>query len=52
MNVVVDQRVGAIVATCAIDNVGKGAAGQALQCANLVFGFNETDGLESFGIPA
>lgn len=52
VNVVVDQRVGAIVATCAIDNVGKGAAGQAVQCANLVFGFNEADGLESFGIPA
>lgn len=52
VNVVVDKRVGAIIATCAIDNIGKGAAGQAVQCANIVFGFNETDGLESFGIPA
>jgi N-acetyl-gamma-glutamyl-phosphate reductase len=52
VNVVVDNRVGVLVATCAIDNIGKGAAGQALQCANIVFGFDESAGLESFGIPA
>lgn len=34
-----------LVATCAIDNLGKGAASQAVQCANLVFGFDETVGL-------
>jgi N-acetyl-gamma-glutamyl-phosphate reductase len=29
----------------AIDNLGKGAAGQAVQCANRMFGFAETEGL-------
>ncbi len=41
-----------IVATCAIDNVGKGAAGQAVQCANIVFGLPETAGLHLIAIPA
>ena len=41
-----------IVATCAIDNVGKGAAGQAVQCANVVFGLPETTGLNQIAIPA
>ena len=34
----------------AIDNLGKGAAGQAVQNANRVFGFNETDGLRLSGV--
>jgi N-acetyl-gamma-glutamyl-phosphate reductase len=34
-----------IVVTSAIDNLRKGASGQAVQCLNAVFGFNETDGL-------
>ena len=42
----------AIVATGAIDNVGKGAAGQAVQCANIVCGLPETCGLELIAIPA
>lgn len=41
-----------IVATCAIDNVGKGAAAQAVQCANIVCGLPETMGLLSVAIPA
>lgn len=41
-----------IVATCAIDNVGKGAAGQGVQCANIVFGLPETAGLDLIAIPA
>lgn len=41
-----------VVATCAIDNVGKGAAGQAVQCANIVFGLPETAGLDHIAIPA
>ena len=49
---VLDARVGAIVATCAIDNVGKGAAGQAVQCANIVFGLPEQTGLQAVAIPA
>lgn len=42
----------AIIATCAIDNVGKGAAGQGIQCANIVCGLPETSGLQSIAIPA
>ena len=34
-----------IVASCAIDNLGKGAAAQAVQCANVVLGLPETTGL-------
>lgn len=34
-----------LIASAAIDNLGKGAASQALQCANLVFGLDETTGL-------
>lgn len=41
-----------IVVTCAIDNIGKGAAGQAVQCANIVFGLPETTGLTQVAIPA
>ncbi len=36
---------GQITALGAIDNLGKGAAGQAIQNANLMFGLNETTGL-------
>ncbi len=37
---------GALVAVCAIDNLVKGTAGQAVQCANLVLGLAETSGLD------
>ncbi|MDO9108961.1 MAG: N-acetyl-gamma-glutamyl-phosphate reductase [Coriobacteriia bacterium] len=37
---------GTIVAVCAIDNLVKGTAGQAVQCANLVLGIDETSGLD------
>lgn len=46
-----DERVGAIVATCAIDNIGKGAAGQAVQCANVVCGIEEDAGLRDVAMP-
>ncbi len=36
-----------IVASCAIDNLGKGAAAQAVQCANLVLGLPETEGIRA-----
>lgn len=49
---IVNEHANVIVATGAIDNVGKGAAGQAVQCANIVFGLPETAGLESIAIPA
>ncbi len=41
----VDERTGWLVALCAIDNLVKGAAGQAIQCANLAMGLDEGAGL-------
>ena len=35
---------------CALDNLGKGAAGQAVQNVNLLFGFAETAGLRLSGV--
>lgn len=46
----VDQDSGRIIVTSAIDNLGKGAAGQALQDANLMLGLPETAGLAVDGI--
>ena len=45
IGVAVDGRAGVLVAACAIDNLVKGTSGQAVQCANLVFGLAETEGL-------
>ena len=39
-----------IVAMCAIDNLMKGASGSAVQCMNLMMGWEETLGLEFFGL--
>ena len=39
-----------IVALCAVDNLMKGAAGNAVQCFNLAAGFPETTGLEFAGL--
>ena len=41
---------GRIVVVSALDNLGKGAAGQAVQCANLMLGLPETAGLSAFGV--
>lgn len=41
---------GRIIVTSAIDNLGKGAAGQALQNANLMLGLPETAGLATDGV--
>jgi N-acetyl-gamma-glutamyl-phosphate reductase len=46
----VDARNGLLIASCAIDNLGKGAAGQALQNANLALGLDEGAGLARFGV--
>jgi len=46
----VDRRTGLLVCSAALDNLGKGAAGQALQNANLALGLGETLGLESLGV--
>ena len=42
----VDERAGVLVCSAAIDNLGKGAAGQAIQTANLALGLDEAAGLE------
>lgn len=47
----VDPRTGVLVATGAIDNLCKGAAGQAVQCANIVFGLEERRGLPLVAMP-
>ncbi len=47
---VLDQRTGKIVVTAVIDNLVKGAAGQALQNANLMFGLDEGLGLTQGGL--
>jgi N-acetyl-gamma-glutamyl-phosphate reductase len=44
-----DPGSGTLVALSAIDNLVKGAAGQAVQCANLMFGFEESTGLPTEG---
>ena len=40
-----DRRTGRLIMMGAIDNIVKGAAGQAVQNMNLMFGLNETEGL-------
>ncbi|HET7817288.1 MAG TPA: N-acetyl-gamma-glutamyl-phosphate reductase [Sphingomicrobium sp.] len=45
-----DGRTGRILALAAIDNLGKGAAGQMVQCANLMLGLDETAGLTAVGV--
>ena len=45
-----DERTGWILALCAIDNLVKGASGQAVQCANLVLGLPETRGLPTVAV--
>ena len=42
----IDKRTGNIIAMGAIDNLVKGAAGQAVQNMNIVFGLEETEGLK------
>ncbi|MGH3320927.1 MAG: N-acetyl-gamma-glutamyl-phosphate reductase [Streptosporangiaceae bacterium] len=45
-----DRHAGRAVVITAIDNLGKGAAGQAVQNANLILGLDETAGLTAQGI--
>jgi N-acetyl-gamma-glutamyl-phosphate reductase len=45
-----DRSTGRTIVICAIDNLGKGAAGQAVQNVNRVFGFAETAGLRLSGV--
>lgn len=46
INFVIDERTGRIIMLGAIDNLVKGAAGQAVQNMNLMFGFEENEGLD------
>ena len=46
INFVIDERTGRIIMMGALDNLVKGAAGQAVQNMNLLFGFKESEGLE------
>ncbi|WP_436527989.1 N-acetyl-gamma-glutamyl-phosphate reductase [Actinoplanes sp. HUAS TT8] len=46
----VDVDSGRIIVVSALDNLGKGAAGQAVQNANIMFGLPETAGLSVFGV--
>jgi N-acetyl-gamma-glutamyl-phosphate reductase len=46
----VDVDSGRIIVTSAIDNLGKGAAGQALQNANIMLGLPESAGLSTDGV--
>jgi LysW-gamma-L-alpha-aminoadipyl-6-phosphate/LysW-L-glutamyl-5-phosphate reductase len=45
-----DENNGQVVSMCAIDNLMKGAAGSAVQCMNLMMGWEETTGLEFAGL--
>ncbi len=45
-----DGRTGWVIAIAALDNLVKGASGQAVQCANLALGIDETAGLASAGV--
>ncbi|MEW6287576.1 MAG: N-acetyl-gamma-glutamyl-phosphate reductase [Chloroflexota bacterium] len=45
-----DESAGHVVSMCAIDNLMKGAAGSAVQCMNLMMGWDETLGLEFSGL--
>lgn len=46
INFVIDERTGRIIMMGALDNLVKGAAGQAVQNMNLMFGFAESEGLD------
>ena len=45
-----DERTNRVITLAAIDNLGKGAAGQMIQCANLMFGLDEGAGLSTMGV--
>jgi N-acetyl-gamma-glutamyl-phosphate reductase len=45
-----DGRTGRVLAIAALDNLVKGAAGQMIQCANLMLGLDETAGLPRVGV--
>lgn len=52
VGVAFNEHTGSVIATCAIDNIVKGAAGQAVQCANIVCGFDEAAALDPVANPS
>ncbi|HEY0417722.1 MAG TPA: N-acetyl-gamma-glutamyl-phosphate reductase [Gaiellaceae bacterium] len=50
LGVFADRATGTTIVICALDNLGKGAAGQAVQNANLALGLDETSGLRLHGV--
>jgi N-acetyl-gamma-glutamyl-phosphate reductase len=50
IGVFADSATGTTIVICALDNLGKGAAGQAVQNANLALGLDETAGLRLSGV--
>ena len=50
IQVAVDTHTNRFVISCAIDNLGKGAAGQAIQNANLICGLPMDSGLQILGV--
>jgi N-acetyl-gamma-glutamyl-phosphate reductase len=50
MQIALDSHVNRLVISTAIDNLGKGAAGQAIQNANLMFNLAEDAGLQLTGV--
>ena len=50
LQLAVDEHAGRVIVVSAIDNLGKGAAGQALQNVNILLGFPETLGLARDGL--
>lgn len=50
IQVAIDDHTKRLLVSCVIDNLGKGAAGQAIQNANLVCGFEQSLGLKSLAV--
>jgi N-acetyl-gamma-glutamyl-phosphate reductase len=50
LGVFADGATGTAIVVCALDNLGKGAAGQAVQNANFALGLDETAGLRLAGV--
>jgi N-acetyl-gamma-glutamyl-phosphate reductase len=50
VQVAVDERANRVVVVSAVDNLTKGTAGAAVQCANIALGLDETTGLPVAGV--
>jgi N-acetyl-gamma-glutamyl-phosphate reductase len=50
LQLAVDPEAGRLVVVAAVDNLTKGTAGGALQCANIALGLPETTGLPVVGV--